>query len=254
MFENKEVVEQARQNAQDSIELVQALGAAVQDSMLRMGQLNREFFEGLAAVKAPTELLGAQADYLQKCGQVAQYTVLNLAKLSCEGALDYWGRFNTETAAAASQTVEPAPTPVEEAEFKAGAEPVAEKEPKPEPKPDVKVETEVVAKAESKPESQPKTPAQKAAPKPRRPRRTTNKMAAPKKATSARKAGTVPKAGSSAKATADPVPTLTKVAGPAKPVQTPAAAVKPADITAPKASTEAKDVPAAAASGRETKG
>ncbi|MFC6672848.1 hypothetical protein [Marinobacterium aestuariivivens] len=46
MVANKKVVEQGYQGVQEGIELAQALGAAVQGSVLRMGQLNRDFSRG----------------------------------------------------------------------------------------------------------------------------------------------------------------------------------------------------------------
>jgi hypothetical protein len=124
MFANEETVETACQRAQEGMALMKALGASVQDSVLRIEQVNKGFVEALADVKAADELFNAQADYVQSCGQVAQDTVLDLTNLTHQTMVRYLSQVGSLLSTNPTFLAVPA-APAEEPETAVVAEPAA---------------------------------------------------------------------------------------------------------------------------------
>jgi hypothetical protein len=102
MFANKDTGETAGQNVAEGIALVKALGASVQDSALKIEQVNKGFVEALAGVKAADGLFCAQADYVQGFGQVTQDTVLDLTNLTHRAMARYLDRVSAQLGASSS--------------------------------------------------------------------------------------------------------------------------------------------------------
>ena len=142
MFANEETVETACQRAQEGMALMKALGASVQDSVLRIEQVNKGFVEALADVKAADELFNAQADYVQSCGQVAQDTVLDLTNLTHQTMVRYLSQVGSLLSTNPTFLAVPA-APAEEPETAVVAEPAAPAE-----EPEVAVVAEPAAPAE----------------------------------------------------------------------------------------------------------
>jgi len=142
MFANKETVETVCQRAQDGMALMKALGASVQDSVLRIEQANKGFVEALADVKAADDLFNAQADYVQGCGQVAQDTVLDLTNLTHQTMVRYLSQVGSLLSTNPTFLAVPA-APAEEPETAVVAEPAAPAE-----EPEVAVVAEPAAPAE----------------------------------------------------------------------------------------------------------
>jgi hypothetical protein len=142
MFANEETVETACQRAQEGMALMKALGASVQDSVLRIEQVNKGFVEALADVKAADELFNAQADYVQSCGQVAQDTVLDLTNLTHQTMVRYLSQVGSLLSTNPTFLAVPA-APAEEPEVAVVAEPAAPAE-----EPEVAVVAEPAAPAQ----------------------------------------------------------------------------------------------------------
>ena len=191
MFANKETVETVCQRAQDGMALMKALGASVQDSVLRIEQANKGFVEALADVKAADDLFNAQADYVQSCGQVAQDTVLDLTNLTHQTMVRYLSQVGSLLSTNPTFLAVPA-APAEEPETAVVAEPAAPAEepevavvakpaaPVQEPETAVVAEPGVAAQAAetaeaANVEAKAEAPAKKVAPKPRRTTRTAAK-------------------------------------------------------------------------------
>jgi hypothetical protein len=263
MFANKETVETGYQRAQEGMALMKALGASVQDSVLKIKQVNKGFVEALAEVKGADDLFDAQADYVQNCGQVAQDSVLDLTKLTHQTMARYLSQVSSLLstnpmflAAPAAPAQVPAQTLTAEAPEAAVVPEAVAPAPAPAPAPaaamvaapavaaEVKAEVKVQEEPKPKEEPKPQAPVKKTAAKSRRATRTAAKAAGTFK-DAPKQVSPIPKAALPKTAAADTIPTLKAVAEPAKAVATPVEATKPAEQAAPTASTSAMETPTA---------